>query len=411
MPDNLAHAYETITKTAKTGEAPQLLFCIVNAKVTATYTRLKRNLDCRFGLVSQVVQSAHVRKCQAQYIGNVLMKVNAKLGGFSFRALPSGQKPGTKFLHFKRPTVVIGADVSHAGPGSLQPSMAALTMSMDRFGGRYLAACQSNGHRVEMMTSWNLDDMMRPLCREWMGRVSGGRLPQHIIFLRDGVSEGQYEHVLQQEVKDIRNIWALLDESAGRKAANEMKFTVVVASKRHHIRFFPSRGGPNGDRNGNPCPGTLVERDVTHPFQWDFYLCSHTAIQGTARPTHYHVLMDQQKMAPPELINMIYEQCYSYVRSSTPVSIHPAVYYAHLAAKRAVAHERGTDVDNGGRRHDDREEADFKSLQNVKTQALQTGKIMSSSAKQRLRDLMEIEYPPLVPMNNGLRIKGTMWFI
>lgn len=45
-----------------------------------------------------------------------------------------------------------------------------------------------------------------------------------------------------------------------------VKFTVVVASKRHHIRFFPK----DGDRNGNPLPGTLVERDITHPFEYDF---------------------------------------------------------------------------------------------------------------------------------------------
>lgn len=26
----------------------------------------------------------------------------------------------------------------------------------------------------------------------------------------------------------------------------------------------------SSDRNGNALPGTLVERDVTHPFEYDF---------------------------------------------------------------------------------------------------------------------------------------------
>ena len=95
---------------------------------------------------------------------------------------------------------------------------------------------------------------------------------------------------------------------------------MIVASKRHHIRFFPN-GKPAGDANGNPVPGVLVERDVTHPFEYDFYLNSHSAIQGTARPTHYHVLMDEAKLDPNYLQNMIYEQCYQYIRSTTPVSL------------------------------------------------------------------------------------------
>ena len=274
----MEQAWNIVSNAANAKERPQLIVCLVSAKIAQLYNRVKRNCDCRFGVVSQVMQTAHVRKCSPQYIGNVLMKVNAKLGGFSFRALPSAGKPGTNFTHFKRPTIIIGADVSHPAPGSLQGSMAAVTVSMDRFGGRYAAACQTNGYRVEMITPWNLDDMLKPLFREWMMRVAGGRLPEHVIYMRDGVSEGQYEAVLQHEVRSIRSLWASLCQENPEARSKAIKFTVVVATKRHHIRFFPAKG--HGDSNsGNAMPGTLVERDVTHPFKFDFYLCSHKAIQ------------------------------------------------------------------------------------------------------------------------------------
>lgn len=96
--------------------------------------------------------------------------------------------------------------------------------------------------------------------------------------------------------------------------------TVVVAEKRHHIRFFPPQG-PAGDKNGNPLPGTLVERDVTHPFENDLYLCSHVAIQGTARPTHYHMLMDEANLPVEKFQTLLYEHCYQYQRATTPVSL------------------------------------------------------------------------------------------
>lgn len=96
--------------------------------------------------------------------------------------------------------------------------------------------------------------------------------------------------------------------------------TVVVAEKRHHIRFFPPQGNAS-DKNGNPVPGTLVERDVTHPWENDMYLCSHVAIQGTARPTHYHMLMDEANLPVEKFQTLLYEHCYQYQRATTPVSL------------------------------------------------------------------------------------------
>ena len=96
--------------------------------------------------------------------------------------------------------------------------------------------------------------------------------------------------------------------------------TVVVAEKRHHIRFFPPQGMA-GDKNGNPVPGTLVEHDVTHPWENDIYLCSHVAIQGTARPTHYHMLLDEANLPVEKFQTLLYEHCYQYQRATTPVSL------------------------------------------------------------------------------------------
>ncbi len=102
--------------------------------------------------------------------------------------------------------MVIGADVSHGAPGSQAPSMAAMTVSMDQTASRYAAAVETNGHRVEMIATRNLEDMLRPLFQHWAENVGGGRLPKHIYYFRDGVSEGQYQAVLKAEVADIKRM-------------------------------------------------------------------------------------------------------------------------------------------------------------------------------------------------------------
>ncbi|KAI9877191.1 MAG: hypothetical protein M1830_004561 [Pleopsidium flavum] len=304
---------------------PQLLVFMVPNR--SGYLRIKKSCDCRYGVVSQVMNNKHVVAAMPQYMSNVCMKVNAKLGGTTARVQTPNNAPP-----FAKPTLVIGADVSHAAPGSEQASMAAMTVSMDQYGARYAAACETNGYRVEMITTANIDSMLKPLLRHWVQNLNQGRFPEHIYYFRDGVSEGQYQHVLQQEVKDMRNM------IKGVNADWAGKFVVVVASKRHHIRFFPA-DKKVGDQNLNPHPGTLVERDVTHPFEYDFYLNAHSAIQGTARPVHYHVLIDEIGLSPNQLHKLIYEHSYQYMRSTTPVSLFPAVYYAHLASNRARSHE------------------------------------------------------------------------
>jgi len=314
---------EVYKQTGQANKAtPQIIFFVLKDRTAWIYERLKKNADCRWAYLTQMLQLEHVRKAQPQYCSNVCMKVNAKLGGQTSR-IPGA---GSASAFFKVPTMMIGVDVSHASPGSASASMAAMCVSMDKDAATYVGACETNGHRVEVLSPANIQAMLPNIIKLWCQKNK--TMPQHVFYFRDGVSEGEFANVMESEIGEVRRAF----NTAMQKVP---KITVIVATKRHHIRFFPEKG----DKNGNPLPGTVVEREVTHPFHYDFYLCSHVAIQGTARPVHYHVIHDEVGMKQDELQKMIYQQCYQYARSTTPVSLHPAVYYAHLASARARAHE------------------------------------------------------------------------
>ena len=83
------------------------------------------------------------------------MKFNAKLGGVTARA--SGPRPS-----IAQGTVVMGADVSHASPGAQTPSIAAITMSMDKDAIRFAGAVETNGFRNEVSTH---EDHTRRSCQ------------------------------------------------------------------------------------------------------------------------------------------------------------------------------------------------------------------------------------------------------
>ena len=45
-------------------------------------------------------------------------------------------------------------------------------------------------------------------------------------------------------------------------------------------------------------PGTVVDSTITSLKGFNFFLNSHAGIQGTVRPAHYHVIVDEIGMGP-----------------------------------------------------------------------------------------------------------------
>lgn len=380
---------------------PNLLVFITHEKHAEVYERIKKNCDCRFGVPSQILQVQHVQKAQAQYCSNVAMKVNAKLGGSTASAV--GIRP--KGWTFQKNTMIIGADVSHGAPGTELGSIAAITVNWDRECIRYLARVQTNGKRSEMITTANWESMLKPLAEQWIKDVGGGHFPQQIYYLRDGVSEGQYATVRTDELRDIKSVMNQLNP----KMAGVTKYTALTCTKRHHVRFFPGKP-PAGDKNSNPLPGTIVSYGVTHPKEYDFYLCAHSAIKGTARPVHYYVLLDEANHSQEDLQNMIYEASYQYIRSTTPVSLHPAIYYAHLAAARAKAHLPQYSVSDDPKK---KEDLDKKRLQEAKAERARDAGIPDLKGKDedKNKEDKDDRVEPLIQIHPPHGLPWSMWFV
>lgn len=156
-------------------------------------------------------------------------------------------------------------------------------------------------------------------------------LPHRILFYRDGVSEGQFAQVLQCELSALKAACREIDPNYAPT------ITFILVQKRHHTRFFVAQQ-QDGDRSGNIPAGTVVDTTVCHPNQFDFFLCSHGGIQGTSRPTHYHVVYDDHHFNADELQNLSYQLCYTFARCTRSVSVVTPAYYAHLVAFRARFH-------------------------------------------------------------------------
>ena len=89
---------------------------------------LKRICETDLGLVSQCCLTKHVFKMSKQYLANVALKINVKVGGRNTVLVDAISRRIP--LVSDRPTIIFGADVTHPHPGEdSSPSIAAVCKS------------------------------------------------------------------------------------------------------------------------------------------------------------------------------------------------------------------------------------------------------------------------------------------
>jgi len=311
------------------GALPSLVICILPEGATDLYTAIKHFGDVSAGVATQCMKSIKCFRAKAQYFANVCLKINVKLGGIN--TIPDPRSV-TILTDPANPTMVMGADVIHpAAHSDGRPSFTAVVANVDSDTAKYIADCRVQASRQEMIE--DLEPMTKHMIEMYMGyrqkqEKKANTAPKRIIFYRDGVSEGQFKQVLEIELPRIKGACAACKINP--------KITVIVVGKRHHVRFFPQGG--EADRSGNCRAGTVVDRDVVHPTELDFYLQSHAGLLGTSRPAHYNVLYDDNAFSPDSLQMLSFALCHVYARSTRSVSIPAPVYYADIVCSRAKNH-------------------------------------------------------------------------
>ncbi|XP_023732389.1 protein argonaute 7 [Lactuca sativa] len=306
----------------------QLLICVMEKKHKG-YADLKRIGETNIGVMSQCCLYQNLARLSSQFLANLALKINAKIGGCTVALYTSLPAQIPRVLTLDEPVMFLGADVTHPHPlDDFSPSVAAVVGSVNwPAANKYVSKMRSQTHRQEIIQ--DLSSMVEEILHDFVRELS--KLPKRLIFFRDGVSETQFHKVLRDELQAIR-------DGCSRFTGYNPPITFVVVQKRHHTRLFPAESGGGTSRNlfsdENVPPGTVVDSVITHPKEFDFYLCSHWGVKGTSRPTHYHILWDENEFTSDEFQKLVYNLCFTFVRCTKPVSLVPPCYYAHLAAYR-----------------------------------------------------------------------------
>ncbi|WUR02081.1 protein argonaute-2 (AGO2) [Vairimorpha necatrix] len=301
----------------------EISLVVLPDKSTSRYEEVKRRTETETRMVTQCLLEKNFGNLQKPpFVGNLLLKINSKLGGENSVISKSS-------VILSKPTLVLGIDVNHPGIGDLNsPSIVAIVGGMNKNLTSFKTIIKQQDRRHEIVEKFD-EDIVTMLKSFYMkSKVK----PEQIVVFRDGVGDTMFQEVFHKEIIAIK-------EACNRiESGYTPKITFIVAQKRHSVRFNnPAANNFKAGENGNVPPGTVVE-DIGHPTLFDFYLVSHHALQGTARPVRYLVLLNESGFKSEELYDFVYGICHNYARATKAVSVVPPIYYAHLAAFRGKAY-------------------------------------------------------------------------
>lgn len=284
----------------------QLIVIIVPMQREDRYAAIKKLCNSELPIPSQVVCSKTIsnEKKVNSVVQKIALQINCKLGGELW-----GAKIPLKNL------MVIGVDVYH-DPARKHPSIVGVVASMNNTCSVWYSEAERQAPGKELV------EFMMTCVGKLLLRYQeyNGCLPEHIILYRDGVGDGQVEHVSLLEAQRCEQLF----ETMG----HQPQFAFIVVQKRINKKLFCL----SGNKYENPPPGSVLDHTIMKKTFDDFLLVSQHVTQGVVTPTHYIVVRDTTQLTPDQIQKLSYKMTHMYYNWPGTVRVPAPCQYAHKMA-------------------------------------------------------------------------------
>ena len=277
------------------------------------YAQLKKHSLCKNGYVSQVVKAKSIQRKGAMSVcSKILLQINAKLGGISYKTVIDPEIE-------KRKLMVIGVDSSHIrGKRTGVAMIATINESFTNFYNKESIIEEKNKEQLQFCVSSFIDEAVAAYNKK------NKEIPKGIIIYRQGVSLHQKE-VLKEEIKQI-------EETC--KTKNILFYYILVNTKTTY-KFFEI--SDDGEYN-NPESGLLVMDGVTNRNFFEFYIQPQEVTGGSATPTCFHVAYGNLNF--PEIVpKFTFDLCHIYSNWQGTVRIPNVIKAAEKLSKMTAKYK------------------------------------------------------------------------
>lgn len=300
MPNNRPSTYSSAVEEA-VKQGPSMVMVVIPNNRSEAYKIIKKICCVRHPVPSQVMTGTILRKEKA--IASVASKV----------ALQMASKLGNAPWAIKIPipdAMICGFDVFH-DTTKKGLAVGAFVSTFDATFTRYHSSVTFH-HNDEELTP-ELGGCLSKALQAYGN--ANKKLPDKIFIYRDGVGDGQIEHVKQEEIQVLRRVFKQFRQDYNPKLC------FVIVSKRVNAKFFSKAGG----QFQNPPSGTVIDDVVTLPERYDFFLVSQSVRQGTVNPTSFNVIEDDIALKPDHLQKLTYKLSHMYYNWTGTVRV-PCVW-------------------------------------------------------------------------------------
>lgn len=290
-----------------------IVLCLLPDQSKDRYDAIKKYLSVERGIPSQCFLAKHFRNEGPRVVSvcnKIAIQIASKIGGVPWSLqIPTSSK-----------YMICGYDAWHD------------SLTKTRSWGAFCSSLNSN------FTKWwskaDNHDQLEELSTNLANNVFEGvkkfydvnkQLPDKIFIYRDGVGQGDFDHVYDIEIKRIKDKLIQWEKEREKK----IQLAVIIVTKRIGARFFLKKQSNQFD---NPPPGTVIDSDVTRKNHYDFYLVSHSTRNGTISPTMYDVIEDDTGIQASSMQTLSYKLCHLYFNWSGAVRVPAPCQYAHKLA-------------------------------------------------------------------------------
>ena len=273
------------------------------------YPQLKKHSLCTNGYVSQVVKARSIQKKGAMSVcSKILLQINAKLGGISYKANIDKTVADRKLM-------IVGVDSSHIKKkGTGVAMVATINDSFTDFYNKEEIIKEKDNKQegLQYCVSSFIEEAV-----EVFKKNNKNEKPKGIIIYRQGVSLQQKEF-LKTEIAQIDNTC----ETQG------ILYYYVLVNTKTTFKFFEK----SNKTYSNPGPGLLIIDGVTNRNFFEFYIQPQEVTQGSATPTCFHVAYGNLNF--PEMIaKLTYDLCHIYSNWQGTVRIPNVIKAAEKLSK------------------------------------------------------------------------------
>uniref|UniRef100_A0A5S6QD81 Piwi domain-containing protein n=1 Tax=Trichuris muris TaxID=70415 RepID=A0A5S6QD81_TRIMR len=306
----------------------RIVFVFVNGDTD--YKHVKYVAEKKYGVMTQCVTPRVVDEVIVNHsemlVMNLCYQVNMKLGGVSTGLLAVPEVTDFLTEHY---TLMLGVVTSAANVGHTAPPSAGAVV------GNVLPSCTRYGSSLRIRTKgsqWKL--CMREAYRERITQFfdANNNRPCRIIVFCSGMGEDQLEQVLREEFDSLCSACSVFENGY------RPRITFIAVQDDHHAVFTCKNARIAVGSGRNIPAGTVIDRQVTSPDGYDFYLCSSPPVTAAITPSKYHVLYDENNLGSNVVQAISYHLCYAHGRSARSSHIPAPLYLAQIATSRAREH-------------------------------------------------------------------------